>query len=1376
MREDSPRWEQINASSYVHEQDGLRELASYLPDADPYHVWANVEFVGADGSINEVDALVLTPSGLFVLELKHWQGEIRGDGIQWVRRAPNSRLIPEDNPYVLANRKAKRLASLIRYYARQNGREGQAPYVGAAVFLHARAMRASLDAIGSQHVYGLDGHDSGLPGLKELLLAQPRNPEHRVDSARARQIVELVRGAKIRPSVADRKVGQLLLHPKPFAEGLGWQDFLAGHALDTSLVRRVRFYLTSRAAEHEVPAIRRAAEREFRLLQGIHHPGVARAHDLVEHPWGPAVVFDHQQDRVRLDQWLPRRGDKLTLAQRLQLVQDLAEIIDYAHSRRLAHRALSPRAIYVGDPDGSRPTLVVTDWQTGGRLSGTTQLTRLGPSSDPASLELFFDDEVRRYQAPEAENAARLPGHQLDVFSLGVLAYRIFAGAAPAASPEELVSAVRDSGLHLEAAVDGMPDTLVTLVYDATRGNPAHRLPSVSRFRNDLEEVWEKLTAPEPEPVTDPLSAHRGDLLDGGLEVRDRLGSGATAVALLVKRAGESRELVLKVARDEQHEERLTAEARTLAGLKHPQVAALVDGPVRVGGRTALLMESAGSRTLAEELRGGRLALDLLERYGRDLLDIVNYLDGQGVWHRDLKPANLAARPRPKDKQPHLCVFDFSLSSSPADQLGAGTVGYLDPFLGPPRRLRYDAAAERFAAAVVLYEMATGTLPRWSDNANPAAVSDEVTLDPAAFDPAVADRLVEFFGRALTRDAAARFDTVDEMTDAWRAIFQQVPQSAVTPVGPVPAVVGLTRESPLDATELTARARSALERLGLHTVGELLDAEPSALTRAKGVPDATRKEILAQARALRAVLPGGSEPAVTGDQPLAQGVEALCVTLLPAASSRNHRILAVLLGQVPTEDGTFLCWPAQTEAARATDRTQPQISKLLAAQARTWLGNPALEAVRNEIVALLDARGAVMSAEELAQALIAARGSFTPAPKRLPQAVGLVRAAVEVELSTGGDARVDIHRFRTSGTVLIGREPDDPASGITAAEFLGYVVELGGRVAELAAAELLPTRQRAIEELRRMPVPVGMPVVADLRLLQLAAAGSDDRVDVNAQGQLYPVGLPAERALRLSVGSLIGQRLSPEQIRDRVHSRFPRAEKVPGRPDLTDLLAAAEVPLTWHPQDRVYGSASTAASVTGTRLASTHAPMLGLSAADEVGDKLASAIERSAFLAVLAPLRRLGPARRALLARLRLTEVDLTAILLDRLRALDFPWEAIVAADNGSPLDADFRSLVDLVRHQVVPAVSAAIAAADGPVLLTEAAPLARYGQLGLLQELADPTRSRPAARLLLVPARRPDPAVLDGVQLPLTSPASQSLWLANDWLDQVGTRSASGV
>ncbi|MEK8109780.1 hypothetical protein NKG94_45680 [Micromonospora sp. M12] len=310
------------------------------------------------------------------------------------------------------------------------------------------------------------------------------------------------------------------------------------------------------------------------------------------------------------------------------------------------------------------------------------------------------------------------------------------------------------------------------------------------------------------------------------------------------------------------------------------------------------------------------------------------------------------------------------------------------------------------------------------------------------------------------------------MTDAWRAIFQQVPQPAATPVGPVPAAVGLTRESPLEVTELTARARSALERLGLHTVGELLDAEPSALTRAKGVPDATRKEILAQARALRAVLPGGSESPAVDEQPLAQGVEALCATLLPASTSRNHRTLAVLLGQTPTGDGEFLCWPAQSEAARppaGASRRSPAArcpGQELAGRAGTGGG-----AQRDRGAARRPRRGDVRRG--VGPGADRRPGLVHPAPKRLPQAIGLVRAAVEAELSTGGDARVAIHRFRTSGTVLVGREPDDPASGVTAADFLGYVVELGGRAAELAGADPLPTRQRAVEELRRLSVPAG---------------------------------------------------------------------------------------------------------------------------------------------------------------------------------------------------------------------------------------------------------------------------------------------------------------
>jgi hypothetical protein len=77
-----------------------------------------------------------------------------------------------------------------------------------------------------------------------MLTQRPKDARDLVDKTRAREIVTLVDGTGIRPSVADRTVQSLLLQPKAYAEGIGWQDYLAGHKLDTSRVCRVRFYLT----------------------------------------------------------------------------------------------------------------------------------------------------------------------------------------------------------------------------------------------------------------------------------------------------------------------------------------------------------------------------------------------------------------------------------------------------------------------------------------------------------------------------------------------------------------------------------------------------------------------------------------------------------------------------------------------------------------------------------------------------------------------------------------------------------------------------------------------------------------------------------------------------------------------------------------------------------------------------------------------------------------------------------------------------------------------------------------------------------------------------------------------------------------------------
>lgn len=187
----------------------------------------------------------------------------------------------------------------------------------------------------------------------------------------------------------------------------------------------------------------------------------------------------------------------------------------------------------------------------------------------------------------------------------------------------------------------------------------------------------------------------------------------------------DGRDAVLKAARDHERAARLEAEAAALTRLEGSNlVANLVDGPLDVGGRQCLLVEVAGERTLADELRReGRVSLDRLGLWGRDLFDVVALLERTGQVHRDIKPANLGFRTRGTDGRPHLVLFDFSLTSASPRDLASGTRGYLDPFLGRALRRQYDTAAELFAATATLHELATGTLPRWGDGTPPQRAS-----------------------------------------------------------------------------------------------------------------------------------------------------------------------------------------------------------------------------------------------------------------------------------------------------------------------------------------------------------------------------------------------------------------------------------------------------------------------------------------------------------------------------------------------------------------------------------------------------------------------------------------------------------------------------
>ena len=923
------RWIEVTPSQFTHEAEGLNLVRSLLPANAPFRAWSNFEFRDGHGKWHEVDLLVLGRRRLHLVELKYYSGTLRGDDLTWRRDGHRA----EDSPLKLARRKAQRLASklqdeLIRW-AQETGASipdprTVVPFVQESVFLHHPGLRCLLPPASRIDLFGLDGAegDTGLPGISERLL-EPATPQQSVGANRDEIIAALMERIGI-VQRRQREAGSWVIDEEPLGEGDGWQDWPAFHRVATTDRGRIRFLVTPPGATAtERAKVRQVAEHEYRIMSRLANDRLLRPRDMVDSELGVGLVYPLDDRFQRLDLWLADHAGSVPAEGQLSLLRQVAEAVAYAHGNRVVHRGLTPHAVSVH----RLPTVSCGSWWVTGSSAGTVAgpaLTGLsgsgvtglmgaadGGGQAGAMMRPGAVDVDRRlaeaFQAPEGvwnRDADRI---RLDVFALGALAYYVLAGRPAAADRAALRERLhRDNGLDLAADLPQVPSAVRALVLEATRPAVSERLPDVRSFVERLADAERALAGPV-EDVVDPLEAAPGAVIDGRFRLERRLGAGSTAVGLLVTDlsvadSGPDATRVLKVAVDDAAAGRIADEAEVLAGLNDPRLVRLVEGPVEVGGRQALVLESAGDETLGEVLRSReRLSLDLLERWGTDLLEALVALDRAGVDHRDIKPANLGVREGRSDRAKHLVLFDFSLSRAGAAAVTAGTPPYLDPFLDAPERGRYDSAAERYSAAVVLFEMATGATPKFGDGlSDPASVRDEATVEAGMFDPAVAGALVSFFRTALARSAKERHDTAAEMLAAWRSVFAPVPKTI--PDDADERAAAAEPATPLAEAGLSARALSALEPYGVVTVGDLVAVDPVRLNRLSGVAEATRREVKARARQWRDKFGA----AVTGRGPGRQTASGTGRRGVPDPVSRGWAAAGPRgngAGRVPARDG-----------------------------------------------------------------------------------------------------------------------------------------------------------------------------------------------------------------------------------------------------------------------------------------------------------------------------------------------------------------------------------------------------------------------------------------------------------------------------------------
>ena len=343
----------------------------------------------------------------------------------------------------------------------------------------------------------------------------------------------------LEPALAGHPIGDYTLD-RPLARG-GMGSVWLAHRSDGRYEGQVAVKFLNLALVGRGGAER--FEREGRVLARLAHPNIARLLDAGVAAGGqqPYLVLEYV-DGAPIDRWCDAHGSSVEV--RIRLFLDVLASVEFAHRNLILHRDLKPGNILVTS-DGQVKLLdfgIAKLLDDGTQAASATELTQLAGA--------VFTPE---YAAPEQIQRESVTT-ATDVYSLGVLLYRLLSGEHPTSPPEatpvQQLRAVLETeparvslaasrstrrntriGERATAATPyALSGDLDTICAKALKKQPGERYPTAAAFADDLQRYLDNR----------PVSA-RPDSSGYRLRKfvhRHRLGVGAAAATLFALIAG----------------------------------------------------------------------------------------------------------------------------------------------------------------------------------------------------------------------------------------------------------------------------------------------------------------------------------------------------------------------------------------------------------------------------------------------------------------------------------------------------------------------------------------------------------------------------------------------------------------------------------------------------------------------------------------------------------------------------------------------------------------------------------------------------------------------------------------------------------------------